>query len=94
MVSALLVASGRVGVCPRCAVADPPCPAGSRSQQPFSGVGVEAFKAEIVRAYGSGNPLVESLLRTLVFQTISIDYGVTVASAGGIILVVAGWLRR
>jgi len=57
-------------------------------------VGVEAFKAEIVRAYGSGNPLVESLLRALVFQTISIDYGVTVASAGGIILVVAGWLRR
>jgi len=57
-------------------------------------VGVEAFKAEIVRVYGSGNPLVESLLRALVFQTISIDYGVTVASVGGIILVVAGWLRE
>ena len=56
-------------------------------------VGVEAFKAEIVRAYGGGNPLVESLLRTLVLQTVSIDYGVTVASAGGMILVVAGWLR-
>jgi hypothetical protein len=56
-------------------------------------VGVEAFKAEIVKAYSSGNPLVEPLLRTLVFQTIGIDYGVTVASIGGILLVVAGWLR-
>ena len=56
-------------------------------------IGIEALKAELARALSAGNPLIDPIIRILVFQTMSVDYGVTVASIGGIVLVVAGWLR-
>ena len=57
-------------------------------------IGVEAFKAEVVKSMSGSNPLVEPLIRSMVFQMISVDYGVTVASIGGMLLIISGWLNR
>lgn len=56
-------------------------------------VSIEAFKAEATRTVTVGNPFTDSIARALIYQSIGIDYGVTVASIGGILLIIAGWLR-